>query len=233
MARAWWQRSGFIGGLSLALIVYNSTIQLIPGYTALYVPLNLAATALVVLAARRAGLEVRELALTRDAAPAGLAWGAGVTMVAGAGLLVAVIVPVFHPLLEDERVGDIGYGLLAYRALVRIPLGTVLLEEVAFRGVLFGAWNRWAGTRAAVVGSSLVFGVWHIRPAFDLLRVNDVADTLPAQVGLVAVAVVLTAVAGVLFCLLRIVSRSLIAPILAHAGVNSLATLAAYVVINT
>lgn len=133
----------FVGAVSVALVAYSSTIQLVPAYTALYVPLNLGATAVLLAAARRAGLGRDDLALRPGALGSGVRWGGAIALVAAVGLGVALAVPALHPLLEDERVGDIGYGLLAYRTLIRIPLGTVVLEEIAFRGVLFGSGPHW------------------------------------------------------------------------------------------
>ncbi len=222
----------FVGAVSVALVAYSFTIHLVPAYTALYVPLNLGATAVLLAVARRAGLGRGDLGLRPGALGRGVRWGGAIALAAAVGLGVALAVPALHPLLEDERVGNIGYGLLAYRTLIRIPLGTVVLEEVAFRGVLFGAWARLEGPRRAAIGSSVVFGIWHIRPALDLLRTNDFAQSTPAQIPAVALAVVLTAGAGVLFCVLRIRSGSLVAPALAHAAINSLATVAAFVVVN-
>jgi hypothetical protein len=51
-----------------------------------------------------------------------------------AGYAVALVFPGLRPLLTDARVAGLDGGELAYRLLVRIPLGTVLWEEVAFRG---------------------------------------------------------------------------------------------------
>ena len=217
-------------GLSLALLVFSSTVQFVPGYTALYVPLGLAATGLVLLAGQRAGLDRADIGAEPRRLRNGLRWGGAVGLVAILGLAIAVAVPVFHPLLEDERVGEIGYGLLAYRALLRIPFGTVLLEEVAFRGVLFGAWQRWAGTWAAVVGSSVIFGLWHVRPAAELVEINGLTASAGGVALLVGGAVLFTAGAGAFFCWLRIRSSSLLAPIIAHALINSSATLAAFAV---
>jgi membrane protease YdiL (CAAX protease family) len=137
-------------------------------------------------------------------------------------------VPALRPILEDDRVADIGVGLLAYRALVRIPLGTALLEELAFRGVLFAAWRRRSGTFTAAVGSSLVFGLWHIRPTYDLLAANDVSGGAAVDALAVAAAVVTTAAAGGFFVWLRVRGESLAAPFVAHAGVNALAIVAAF-----
>lgn len=216
--------------LSIGLVLYSSTVHLIPGFNLLYVPLGLITTAALAAIARAWGLSRGDLGLERSTVRRGLRLGLAVSVVAGFGLLVATAIPGLQPLFADERVADFGSGLVAYRALIRIPLGTAVLEEFAFRGVLFGAWRSVFGVRAAVVGSSAVFGLWHIRPAIDLVNANSLSSTVPAQAGVVVASVVLTAVAGVFFCLLRIRSHSLLAPLLAHAATNSFALVAAAIV---
>ncbi len=216
----------FAAAVAAALIGY-SAVAVSP---VLYVPVNLAFAAALVAAARRLGLSWRELGMERRAASAGLRLGGAVALVAAAGLAVAVAVPALHPLLDDARVAGAGWGLIAYRALVRIPLGTALLEEVAFRGVLLAAWRRVSGTWPAVVGSSAVFGLWHVRPTLELLEANDVATGLAATAAAVSGAVLVTAAAGVFFCWLRLRSDSLAGPFVAHAAINSLALVAAFLV---
>ena len=220
----------FIAATSLVLLGYNSLVYLVPVYAILYIPLNLAMAGAIFAASRRFGLSGVELGLERSAIRSGLKWGGVVTAVVAGGLGVAVAVPGLHPLLDDARVAGIGLGLLAYRALLRIPLGTVVLEELAFRGVIFGAWARLSGAVHAAIGSSVVFGLWHIRPAIELLDVNDLAGSVGPRIAAVTAAVILTAGAGLFFCFLRIRNRSLLAPVLAHATINSLATVAAFVV---
>ena len=46
-----------------------------------------------------------------------------------------------------------------------IPLGTVIPEEFAFRGVLWGLLRRSAGRGVATAVSSAMSGVWHVLPA--------------------------------------------------------------------
>ena len=215
---------------SAALVGYNAVAPLAPAYDVVYVPLNLTAAVAVVAAGRRNGADAAAIGLDGATAAAGLRLGAGVAAVAAAIFAIAVAVPALHGLLDDARVAAIGIPVLLYRVLVRIPLGTVVLEEVAFRGVLLAALTRWQGTVGAVVGSSVVFGLWHIRPALELLHENELARSLPARLSAVAALVAFTAVAGVFFCVLRLRSRSLAAPLLAHAAINSVATVAAFAV---
>lgn len=220
----------FAIGLTLALLAWNNLVQLVPGAEAAYVPLNLAATAVILAAARRHGLSWAELGLRRDRARAGLLWGAAVAAVVAVGLAIAVAVPSLHPLLDDARVRRLDPGGVAYHALVRIPLGTVVLEEVAFRGALFAAFARGSDRLRAAALSSVVFGLWHVRPTLDALDANDVVGDPLARAGAVAAAVVATTAAGMFFCLLRARSGSTLAPIVAHIATNSLATIASALV---
>jgi membrane protease YdiL (CAAX protease family) len=87
--------------------------------------------------------------------------------------------------------------------------------------------------KTAVAVSSLLFGLWHIRPTVGTLATNDLAESAWPQVGAVTVAVVLTTVGGVLFCALRLASRSLVAPLIVHTATNSAAVVAAYVVLHS
>lgn len=195
-----------------------------------YVPINLLATIALLWLARAIRLTTGELGLQREGVPAGMKWGIAAGLVVGVVLVLGAAIPATRPLFDDARTSGIGIGLVAYRALIRIPLGTVLLEEVAFRSVLLAAWRRAASLPSAVIGSSVVFGLWHIRPAIDLLAANDIAADGPARVFAVLGAVAATFVAGIAFCWLRIKSGSLLAPVLAHTAANSLATVLAYLV---
>jgi uncharacterized protein len=216
----------FALGLSLGLLVWNNLAHLVPGASAAYVPLNLAAAAIVVGIARRRGLSSSDLGLRRDRVGAGLRWGAAVAAVVAVVLAVAMLVPSLDPLLDDARVRCLSPAAVAYHALVRIPFGTVLLEEVAFRGALFGALARGSSRMRAAAASSAVFGLWHIRPTLGLLDANDVAADTAALAGALVAAIVATAAGGMFFCALRTMSDSTVAPIVAHTAMNSLGLLA-------
>lgn len=220
----------FVVGLGAVLLVYNSTTQLIPGHNALYVPINVMATVLLALAAGAAGLRSSDLGLEPSTRRAGTILGIQVAGGVAAALVIAAATPPLHRFFEDARIADITPALLAYRALIRIPLGTALFEEFAFRGVLFGAWLRIVGSRPAAIVSSVVFGLWHIRPTLDLLNANQVATAAPGRLITVVAAVAFTTVAGYVFCLLRIRSGSLVTPFVVHSAVNSLALVAAAVI---
>ncbi|HZB18315.1 MAG TPA: CPBP family intramembrane glutamic endopeptidase [Blastococcus sp.] len=186
-----------------------------------YVVANAAATATVLTAARWAGLTRAELGLARGSLPAGLRWGGPSGVVVTAGYAVALVVPPLRPLLVDARVAGHDGADLAYQALVRIPVGTVLWEEVAFRGVLLAVLRRLVPPPAAVGASSVLFGVWHVRPTLDGLTANGLARGPVATGAAVLLGCLGTAAAGLAFTALRLRSGSLLAPVLLHLATNS------------
>ena len=200
---------------------------------ALYVPVNLTTATLLAVVSCSAGLSARELGLSRAAAPRGVVVGVAVAAVVVAGIAAGATLPYTRPWFEDQRLADVDTAVeLAYQALVRIPLGTAVLEEFAFRGVLLGLLARMGPMKTAVAVSSLLFGLWHIRPTLGTLATNDLAEGAWAQVGAVTAAVALTTVGGLFFCALRLASGSLFAPLIVHTATNSAALVAAYVVLH-
>lgn len=212
----------------LVLTAWNNVlVTRLPGYPASYVPGNLTLAALLLGSARAAGLSWEELGLARRHVPAGWRWGAALLALVAAGYVLVLSVPALRPLLTDARVAGVDGGELAYRVLLGIPLGTVVLEELAFRGVLLAGLARMTSPRAAVAVSAAVFGVWHVRPTLSALALNDVVDG-PVLTGLAVLLGCLgTAAAGVVLAWLRLRTGSLLAPALVHVATNSLGALAA------
>lgn len=217
----------FVLGLTVFLTVYNNLTALLRLPAALYVPVNLAVAGALLWAAHLSGLSLGAIGLGRASVGPGLRWGGLVAAVA-AGLLVGLFLPGIDRLLADRRVAGIGAAALVYQVLVRIPLGTVALEELAFRGVLFAAWDREGSVLAAVLGSSVVFGLWHIGPTLELLRINQVTLSSAGRSLVVVGAVAATFVGGLLLALLRIRTGGVLGPALAHAAINSLSMVAAF-----
>ena len=119
---------------------------------------------------------------------------------------------------------------VTYQVMVRIPVGTVLWEETAFRGVLLAALRRVMPRGTAVAVASGVFGIWHIRPTIGALRANKLAAGPGKTVAAVTAGVAATAAGGVLLSWLRIRSGSLAAPVLLHLAANCTGPLAAYAI---
>jgi membrane protease YdiL (CAAX protease family) len=165
--------------------------------------------------------------LTRDRLPGGVRCGSGPAAALAAGWLLLAAVPATRPALADVRITGLTWPQVAYQVTVRIPVGTVLWEETAFRGVLLASLRRVLPGPAAIALTSALFGIWHIRPTAQALRVNQVAAGRGATLGSVTAAVAGTAAAGELLSWLRERSGSLAAPVLLHLTANCGAALAA------
>lgn len=188
-----------VGGLATAVVVRTT---LVPGRW--HTPYNLAIGAFSVLVARAGGLGADDLGLAPASAGAGLRWGGA----AFGAITLVVAVGAVAGLLEDDRT-DVSAGDMLWKVGVTIPLGTVLVEELAFRGALCGLLERTTTAGRAWAAGAVLFGLWHVPGAW-----NDGA-------AVVAGTFVATTAAGAGFVWLRRRSGSLVAPILAHLGTNS------------
>ena len=215
--------------LSTAVAVYNNAINRWgPFHGTAYVPVNIAfATLITLVAGSTLNLSPTELGLTADA-------GDLVVPLALVGLFAlgafALAVSPRADLIADERVAARRGRALVWYVLVRIPIGTALVEEAIFRGVLFASWREAGASHVvAALWTSIAFGLWHIAPTIIGLRMNRPRAT-SIQVGAAVLgAVGLTAFAGLTLTWLRVWSGGLLAPIVVHAGVNSMGALAAAV----
>jgi membrane protease YdiL (CAAX protease family) len=192
-----------------------------------YVLTCVATAGLLLLLARRDGSSWSDLGLGSRSLSPGLRWSAALAALALAGVAVATTLPAARPAFADARATGLSGAAMLWHALVRVPLGTALLEEVAFRGVLYAMLTQRYGTWAAFAGSSLLFGLWHVLPSLGLRKANAAVASLvgPGPSGTVVAvlaAVVGTALAGVALCELRRRSGSLLPPFALHWSFNSL-----------
>jgi len=220
---------GFAIAASAALAAYNNVINKHPWHHQRYVPLNAAATGAAVSAAAASGLTAADMGFGREEWPPGRAGALLAAAVAGGWVLIAAV-PATRPVLQDKRLTSLDGRAIAYQAVVRIPIGTVLWEETAFRGVLQAALRRVLPETATIAVTSAVFGIWHIRPTLQALRVNGLADNRGQAVTRVAAAVAVTTAGGALLSWLRARSGSLTAPVLFHLATNCGGPVAAWAV---
>jgi len=176
----------------------------------------------MVAVAWASGLTVAELGLARGTWARGLRWAAVPAVV----VVLACALVLMVPALEQRVAPASGsWGGVTVRVLVRLPLLTVIPEELAFRGVTWALLRRAAGTRAAALGSSVLFGFWHVLAALGGGPANETAAGALGE-GTAGIAarvtgtVLVTFLAGLLLCGLRAGSGSLLAPIGTHWAVN-------------
>lgn len=193
-----------------------------------YLLISLWATGVLLAIAWLAGISWAELGLGfgGNAQTKGLIWSAALIGVVSVGYAVAAALPWTRKGFADARTTQMGVGRFLYHAFLRIPVGTALMEEVAFRGVLLAAMSAAWGTVWGVAVSSLLFGFWHVLPALEFHEASATTDRfgngVKAKLMTVGGQVVATAAAGVGFCLVRIWSDSLLPSIALHATLNAL-----------
>lgn len=208
-----WRPAAITLAFLAAVVLVRST--LVPSN--LHFALHCGVIVALVLLARWFGMTPAELGLARATWRRG-ALAALVVFVA-LGAVVALVVWFGRGAtdLDDGRV-QVGAAAMAWRTLVVIPVGTVLMEELAFRGVLLAACRRATSTRNAVAVSSAAFGLWHVVTAWNTAS-GGAGDRAVPVVG----SVLATTALGVALCWLRLRYRSLFPPIAAHAALNSVA----------
>lgn len=183
--------------------------------------------------ARWNGLTWHELGLHRHRHRSGLRWALGVIALVAVVYLIGVLLPLSRTAFLDARYHfEVGSALFA--AFVTIPVTTILVEEVAFRSVLWGVLARHATTWRVLLASSALFGLWHILPSRNLATANHgIGDALQgvglagagAVVLVIAGIVLFTAIGGVVAGELRRRSGSVIASAGMHWATNSLGVL--------
>lgn len=199
---------------------------------------GVSAAALIGLA-RASGVSWSALGLSPASAARGAAVG-GIGAAATAGTFGAILAPPgSRHIFDDERNADLAPREFLALAALHIPFGTVVFEELAFRGVLPALFDDPAdasprsqdvsgdGLRAALLSSAL-FGLWHYLSAHDLKRANPSVADLAARPGVpdpVWIVVAATGLVGVGFAAIRRTAGHVIAPAAVHLSINLTAAL--------
>lgn len=182
----------------------------------------------LVIAARRLGISWRELGLSRSTWARGAIYALVAIAVVAFIYLAAATIPITRDAFMDTRY-QLPAGRALLTALVIIPLGTILFEEVMFRGVLPAIVRKSKGVIAAVSVSSVLFGLWHVLPSLamgaNMLVVRMVGEGMFATCIMVAAVVAFTGAAGWLLCEIRHRSGSIIATAGLHWATNGLGVL--------
>lgn len=215
-------RGGVTGALALLAVSNLATNRWLP--RSAYVPWNLGMAAGLVVMARSAGLGIEDLGLDPRRLRKGARTGAvGVGMV-GLGYATLLTSGWAEALLHDERLTSLSPRDALWHLLVRIPLGTVLAEEIAFRSVLPALLRSSPLSPAATpFVTSLLFGLWHVLPSRDQSRANGNEGSRSAQAW---VAVAATALGGGLLHRVRVRTGHVAAPIALHLASNAFGLLA-------
>ena len=177
--------------------------------------------------ARLDGLTWSQLGLGRDRLGSGCRWGLGAIGVVAGVYVVGVLLPLTRPAFQDVRY-DLPLAEALRTAFVVIPLGTVVLEELAFRSVLWGMLSRHLRQWQVLVTTSVLFGFWHVIPALHVGATNrGVSDAVGGRAvpSSSSGPSLLTTIGGLVFGELRRRSGSVLASAGAHWATNALGVL--------
>lgn len=214
--------------LAVVVVLIVTGLLLIDQNMWLTVPIACLASIALAVIARRGGLSWQELGLGSAELRTGARWGLAAASIVAAGYLLVAVLPFGDAALSDKSVPG-SAAAVAVKIAVVIPLRTVLLEELAFRGVLWALLRRRGTAMTATCWSAAAFGLWHIPAGLRVSESNQALEDLAGGSPLITAAVVLavvvfTALAGIVFAELRRRSGSLLAPAGLHLATNGVGT---------
>ncbi|HEX7319291.1 MAG TPA: type II CAAX endopeptidase family protein [bacterium] len=216
----------------LFLILYNNVVNLIPPavHARLYVGLNVLVLIILWSYAHRYW--------NFRPADAGIrAGGFWTSLGLGICLAAIIIIPFYIALVILPKIGislpaihldEVDQEGLIRRLLVRIPVGTVLFEEMLFRGIFLGLLLREQNRPRALIVSSFVFGVWHIVPALKVMFRNFGVSSILPGIGMFILGIIGAVIAGYVFGWVRIRKNNIIGPVIAHLLINDTALVLIY-----
>jgi membrane protease YdiL (CAAX protease family) len=184
--------------------------------------LGLALAGITLAWARAQRLTRDELGLVTERLGRGAFIGVVFALVtAGVGLVLLRYPPVFGEAITYAPLVTAGITDIFFRTGVTMPLDTVVPEELAFRGALLAALMRRFAPVPALLWSAGAFAAWHlVIVRATLLQTNLVLDPVFGALGAIgAFAAVFGG--GIAFALLRLWTKSLAAPMVAHWAFNS------------
>lgn len=211
--------------LVVLILLYGTVLaRLVPKKYHLYLNIFIAGVALLIGSAFNLSFDAMGVGLAHIL-PGILVAVAASVIITVATLFISAIPFLRHFFLGDDLAHASG-KLIAFEAAIRIPLGTALVEEVLFRGVLLGLLLQHQSTFMALLISAIIFGLWHIFPTINTLESNSgmsstIKNKKTRQAGSVVGAVLVTCAAGLLFGWLRIIANSILAPWLVHWSINA------------
>jgi membrane protease YdiL (CAAX protease family) len=210
---------GAVPLLVLGLLAYNAVVSLgrVPELWSIFT--NLTLGGLLFLVCRAIGLSWDEVGLRKKHLVRWLLLGSALGVLA----TLAASFASSSKLAEEFSATQVelyeGWRL-AVKLLIHIPIATALVEEFAFRGVLFGLWMRTASTVRVVFGTSIFFALWHVP---STLAKNPPCVSLASFSSLrnVGLSMLGTLLLGLALALARLWTGSIWAGVPFHAGFNA------------
>jgi membrane protease YdiL (CAAX protease family) len=191
----------------------------LPGGSVEFVLAGAALVAISIAFARALGLGAAAVGLGRlgfaRGAAVGAALGLASAMVAVVALRLVAPAIVGQP-VEYAPLAQVTEIELARHVAVLLPFGTVIPEELAFRGVLLGGLLRRLRERDALIISGAVFALWHLGVAIVTVDDTTLGSPSPWFAFAIVVALAVVLLGGSALAWIRIRTRSLATTIALH-----------------
>lgn len=217
--------------LIIGILAYGSILaKYIPRKA--HIGSNLLAAGLTVLLGIFLGLSFPQMGLTLHGVTKIIIVSIAATLAIFLVTFLVSFIPFLKRIFLGESFANARARTVFFEAGFRIPLGTALVEEILFRGVLLGALLQSYSPVAAGIIAAIVFGLWHIVPSINSIESNNaVQEKLRAKslhtASSVAAIVLVTTIAGLFFNWLRIVSGTIFTTWAVHWAINSSGAVAA------
>jgi len=223
---------GFL--LALFLFTYNNVVNFLPPslHAPLYVWMNLGVLFLVwILSRRYLNLTLSDIGCTKQNIGKSILYGLGLSALVILPFVILLwLLPTLGFELKSPRLETIARDIFWWRIFVRIPIGTAFFEEMLFRGIFYGYLMKKISRARTILITSLFFGFWHIMPAFRVVS-QDLQISAPVTfVALWLLLLLGSIVGGILFAWIRYRTKNIAGCVLAHALINVLALVGAFIV---
>jgi membrane protease YdiL (CAAX protease family) len=196
----------------------------LPGGSLEFALAGAALVAVSVAFARALGLDAAAVGLSRLGFARGAAVGAGLGLVgamAAVGALRLVAPAIVGQPVEYAPLAQVTELELVRHMAVLLPLGTVIPEELAFRGVLLGGLLRRMRQRDALIVSGVAFALWHLGVAIVTVDDTTLGSPSPWFALAIVVALAVVLVGGSALAWIRLRTRSLATTIALHWTFNA------------
>jgi CAAX protease family protein len=196
----------------------------LPGGSIEFAVAGVAIVALSIAFARALSLDAAAVALSRARFARGAAIGAALGLAgatAAVGTLRLVAPAIVGQQVEYAPLAQVTEVELARHVAVLLPLGTVVPEEFAFRGVLLGGLMRRMRQRDALIICGAAFALWHLGVAVATVDKTTLGSPSPWFGVAIVVALAVVFLGGSALAWIRLRTRSLATTIALHWVFNA------------
>jgi membrane protease YdiL (CAAX protease family) len=158
--------------LVVLILLYGTVLaRLVPKKYHLY--LNIFITSVAIMMGFAFNLTLNQMGLGLRHILPGIFVAVAFSVIITIAMLIISAIPLLRHFFLGDDLAHASGKLIAFEAAIRIPLGTALVEEILFRGVLLGLLLQNHSVVSSIVISSIIFGLWHIFPTINTLESND------------------------------------------------------------